>query len=304
MKRFAKMALKVAAILLIPGVLLVAAGGAMGGMRALFRGYWGFTEDTAASEVRIIEGGEEVSRIEDFSIRNKRFERASNKREHCDASSWENQPQNSYQGAQVPQGEIHSLDFEIGAAELILTQGDEFALEVQGSQYYRSWQDQGVWKIETQPEVYAKHNQTPTFYVTIPREAQFLEVEFSVGVGTLEAEGITCDNASIEVGAGTVTVDDLVSEQCKMEVGAGTIDIYGGKISGIAKIECGLGSVDMNVQRPESYGSSIELGMGTITIDGTEYSGVAHEQKMGSAEAKTFYDVECAMGKVNISFVE
>ena len=307
MNRFAKMALKIAAILLIPGVLLIAAGGAMGGMRkarqALLGGYWGFSNDIAAAEVRL-EDIEDIEDIGDFSASTEKIENDFAKREHCGNSSRANHSQSSYQGAVVPQGEIHSLDFEVGAAELILTQGDEFALEVEGSQHYRSWQERGVWKIETQPEVYAKHNQTPTFYVTIPRGAQFLEVEFSVGIGALEAEGITCGKASLEVGAGTVTLNDLVSEQCEMEVGAGTIDINGGKMSGMTEIECGLGSVDMNVERPESYGSSMELGMGTITIDGTEYSGVAHEQRMGSMGTKTFYNIECAMGEVNISFVE
>lgn len=310
MNRFAKMALKVAAILLIPGVLLIAAGGAMGGMRkvsqALLGGYWDFDTNTSAAEVRIedVKDVEEIDDIEDFSIHTKGNERASGEREHCGASSWANQPQTSYQGAAVPQGEIHSLDFEVGAAELILTQGDEFALEVEGSQHYRSWQEHGVWKIETQPEVYARRDQIPTFYVTIPEDAQFLEVEFSVGIGTVEAESITCGKASIEVGAGTVTLENLISEQCEMEVGAGAIDINGGKMSGITEIECGLGSVDMNVERPESYGCKMELGMGTISIDGAEYSGVVHEQRMGSMDAKTFYNIECAMGEVNISFAE
>lgn len=307
MNRFAKMALKVAAILLIPGVLLIAVGGAMGGMRkarqALLGGYWGFSNDIAAAEVRL-EDIEDIEDIEEFSVSTEKIENDFAKREHCGSSSRANHSQSSYQGAVVPQGEIHSLDFEVGAAELILTLGDEFALEVEGSQHYRSWQEHGVWKIETQPEVYARRDQIPTFYVTIPRDAQFLEVEFSVGIGTVEAESITCGKASIEVGAGTVTLENLISEQCEMEVGAGTIDINGGKMSGITDIECGLGTVTMNVERPESYGCKMELGMGTISIDGAEYSGVVHEQRMGSMDAKTFYSIECAMGEVDISFTE
>ncbi len=300
MNRFVKIVFRVAVILLIPGVLLLTVGGAMGGLKSLRssvfaanRGYSNHTRTEVRAEEQAIPQ-QEFPAVEPSDPLPVPDQQGTNVPSQAPQTTAPAQPP-----AGGIQGEIHSLDFEVGAAELILQQGDSFALEVEGSTRYRSWQEHGKWKIEMQPSY---PGEISTFYVTIPQNAEFLEVELSVGAGTIVADSLTCGKASIEVGAGTAQIDKLVSGQCDIEVGAGYVQVDGGRLSGKTDIECGLGSVELNVERPESYGGSIELAMGSVTIDGTEYTSVSQEQRIGSLASTVLYEIECSMGSVEIRF--
>ena len=161
---------------------------------------------------------------------------------------------------------------------------------------------QAGWTIKTTGDWQLRNWENVKFFITVPRDTVFDEVELSIGAGTLKADGLACRTADLEVGAGEMTVKNLTcTQESSLDVGMGKLTIDGGSLDGKNEVSCGMGVAEVAVSRPADYGYALESGMGSVTIDDYSHSGMGVELEVNRSAA-TFYDIECGMGEVTITF--
>ena len=202
----------------------------------------------------------------------------------------------------VPTGSVRELEIDISTAEVVIQPGDAYDLQVSGSPRYESRVSGGVWTIKTTGDWQLRNWENVKFFITVPRDTVFDEVELSIGAGTLKADGLACRTADLEVGAGEMTVKNLTcTQESSLDVGMGKLTIDGGSLDGKNEVSCGMGVAEVAVSRPADYGYALESGMGSVTIDDYSHSGMGVELE-ANRSAATFYDIECGMGEVTITF--
>ena len=199
-------------------------------------------------------------------------------------------------------GSVRELEIDISTAEVVIQPGDAYDLQVSGSPRYESRVSGGVWTIKTTGDWQLRNWENVKFFITVPRDTVFDEVELSIGAGTLKADGLACRTADLEVGAGEMTVKNLTcTQESSLDVGMGKLTIDGGSLDGKNEVSCGMGVAEVAVSRPADYGYALESGMGSVTIDDYSHSGMGVELEVNRSAA-TFYDIECGMGEVTITF--
>ena len=202
----------------------------------------------------------------------------------------------------VPTGSVRELEIDISTAEVVIQPGDAYDLQVSGSPRYESRVSGGVWTIKTTGDWQLRNWENVKFFITVPRDTVFDEVELSIGAGTLKADGLACRTADLEVGAGEMTVKNLTcTQESSLDVGMGKLTMNGGSLDGKNEVSCGMGVAEVAVSRPADYGYALESGMGSVTIDDYSHSGMGVELEVNRSAA-TFYDIECGMGEVTITF--
>ena len=188
----------------------------------------------------------------------------------------------------------HSLEIETGASAVVIQTGDDFRVTGDGVNWSEE-NDKGTLKVETY------RMQAGTLTVTVPSDLTLRELEVSVGAGSLSMSGVSCEEGSFSVGAGEIAIDSTtVVREADFEIGMGKLT-YGGTLSGKTSIECGVGSVSISVANPGDFGYDVELAGGTVNIGGDAYSGMA-QQVRRSPGAAVYYEIECGLGEVNVSF--
>lgn len=203
-------------------------------------------------------------------------------------------------------GEVQKLKVECAANVTIMT-GDEWGVWREGDLPFTHKYDANdrEWKIEAKAKRRAAEYAGEMLYITVPSDCVLEELDIEVGAGTLYVESITCGVADIQVGAGEAVMSGFsCANGSDWEVGAGTITADDSRLTGKVDIECGMGSVTLNLDRPENYGYEVESAMGSVTIDGEQHSGIAVSHSGGTRResAGTYFDVECGMGSVEIFF--
>lgn len=129
------------------------------------------------------------------------------------------------------------------------------------------------------------------------------EVQLSVGAGLLHIESIQAKELDIEVGAGYAQADDFTTEVLDLECGAGEVEIAGDAKT--TDIECGMGEVTYQAAGSESdYSYSIECGIGSVDVGSSSYAGVASDKNIQNPGASRQIDVECGLGRVEVTFQE
>lgn len=206
------------------------------------------------------------------------------------------------QGIGLPQGDVHTLEIDIGAAVVEIVQGDAYDLSVSRDVTYSSNYQDGVWEIESEDIGIINNSTSAAHYViTIPKDIALENVTFSIGAGALTATGLQVKHAEFEVGAGKMQLDAFSCTQgADISVGLGALE-FNGALLGYSSLECGMGSIKMHLTRPDDYGYTVDNAMGSVKVGSDNYSGMAvtHNENTGS---ENFYDIECSMGSVKIEF--
>ena len=122
-----------------------------------------------------------------------------------------------------------------------------------------------------------------------------------MGAGRMDLENLHCKAADFKVGVGSIGAEHLVvEEQTNLDVSMGKLDLSG-RLLGETTVECDMGEVDLELEKPEEYGYSVASSMGTVTVDGQKYNGLDTEVEI-FPEAKNFYKIQCDMGSVEVEF--
>ena len=190
-------------------------------------------------------------------------------------------------------GDIHSLDIEIGAADLCFVEGDAFSVE-SNLKHLRVDVENGV--LEIAESAWKKAFATyynPTLTVYVPTGTVFREISITTGAGRLTAEELSAEildlelgagevsfgsltapaSAEIEGGAGRVTIADGVLSNLNMQMGVGQLEMTSA-LRGSCKLVLGVGESRINlIGDRDDYRLMLEKGLGSISVDGNSMIG-------------------------------
>ena len=205
----------------------------------------------------------------------------------------------------------HSLNIDIGMADAIIKEGDEFALDL--SCYpngdCREEVRDGVWKIKDRGyrDLFLLSNITNIFserkiIIIIPRGYHFKDVKIKLGAGKLVGRGILADASTLDLGAGEIVLADYYSGAAKIKCGMGKIMLEG-QMRGRCKLDCGMGEIAASLVAPSEYGYRVKVGMGDVRVGDNQFGGMGGTYKVNTG-AENFFDINCGMGAVKVLFEE
>ncbi len=210
---------------------------------------------------------------------------------------------------------IRNLHIELGQTELHIIPGDSFVFTADG-------------KIDsiavTGDTLHIKHTEkdSETFglfksylfekeipplkaTLTVPYNVFFENITLEIGMGEFESKiPLKCKRSTINVGLGSCSLEDFsVTDYFETECDMGSLTIQG-TIDGTSKIQCGMGTVKLITQgNPDDYNYKTQVGMGSVQIGDKTFEGLSNKERFSSA-AKNYFDIDCGMGAITISFVD
>lgn len=207
------------------------------------------------------------------------------------------------------------LDIEISAADLIIEEGDDFAIN-SNHKYLKVEEKQDTLKIYDTQKLFRATSETYTVIITVPKNYVFNEVSIETGAAQLTASNITTYDLDLKLGAGLVTLSDVtVNTETDIEGGAGTLSIENcsfnnlgldigvgecnmtAKLFGNSEINCGVGTADFTLIETDdvSYNIDVEKGLGTVKLNGEK---IDRTSQFGHGNSRV--GITCGVGDVNI----
>lgn len=126
-----------------------------------------------------------------------------------------------------------------------------------------------------------------TITLTFPKGLELEQMEVESGMGDFDATGINA------------------AQRLYVDAGMGDVDISG-SFGGEVELNCGMGSVNLEVQGAsrEDFDYDLDVGMGSLSVEGVEASGfLGGEYKTSDGKDRSIA-VDGGMGDVKISFAE
>lgn len=213
-------------------------------------------------------------------------------------------------------GDVRSIEINVGAAELRVISGEEFSVESNIKKLNVKLKN-GVLKIAEKSHLSLSYNGKPQLTVCIPEGTELEAFSLDAGAGTIFIESVSAERVELDLGAGKTDVGSLVATKkaeinggagricvsdCRInaleaDTGAGTMDITG-VLTGKCGINIGVGKAELVLRGGESsYSFDVDKGIGKITIAGNEMS---DGQKYGSGQ--NHIEIDGGVGSVTISF--
>lgn len=222
--------------------------------------------------------------------------------------------------------EIRNMELELGAGTFTIEEKDTDEIEVyvsgkkidrcnyysKGDTFYiegfkdSSWRDLNDSYIEVE--------------VKVPTGSSFEKIELETGASIVKISGIKVNKLEAVVGAGELYLNGIEMTKLDAEIGAGRMDasavsaqdaeinvgmgecIYDGAITGNLDAECGMGNMDFTLEGKETdHNYEIECSAGSVDIGSFYTEAFAAEKRINNNAASKF-DIECSMGNVSISF--
>lgn len=214
-------------------------------------------------------------------------------------------------------GDITGLYIEVGAAELVITEGNTLSVDSNLNNLTVK-EDGGRLSIrETGHSFFADRRRS--LVLSVPEGYIFEKAEISTGAGKVTVGSLSADELKLELGAGEVTVGSLTaSKSADIDGGAGRIEInggelhnpeidigagelvYTGRIVGKGEINSGVGSSSIVLLGSRTdYRIDVSKGLGAVTVDGSKAS---DGDRIGSGE--NLVEIDNGVGAMTVGFKE
>ena len=145
---------------------------------------------------------------------------------------------------------------------------------------------------------------TGALYIVYAPWTQFGSFSAEVSAGLLELRGLWADEVSLSVGAGQITAKFLETEHLDTECGAGSIELLGAVLTGDAEIDCKLGSIVLimaNQPVESDYDYELSCGAGEVIVGNKSYSGLFREAEIDNGSGRLI-KADCGLGSIVIQF--
>lgn len=230
---------------------------------------------------------------------------------------------------EIPVSEVKELNAKLGAGLFEIREKEEssdtISLIFDASGVWEYAFENGTLSIGMKEEsVYVlwgfKQNTGARCVIEVPKDFTFQNFTAKLGAGKLQIEGIRAQEMALTAGAGQLELADLTIGDFKLKVGAGqavcenvtsqnaAMDIamgecrYSGKIVKDLSVDCGQGNVEIAVEGAESdHNYDLDCGMGNILVGSMRAAGMGAQQTQNN-DADSLYQVKCGMGNVTITF--
>lgn len=212
-------------------------------------------------------------------------------------------------------GTVTELEINIGAAELIIVNGERFSLSANLS-------DLKVEQVESclsvkQTLQFNKNYNGAQVRLTVPEGHVFQKLSISSGAGRLQAGSLSAQTLSLNLGAGQAEIRQLTAEKSALiHTGAGELTVSGGTLTDL-DLEMGVGKVTLKSRlqgRCEvdqgvgeavlelagslaDYTVRVEKGLGSAEVDGHR---VSDDTTCGSGQTEV--NIDGGVGSIRVSF--
>lgn len=337
MKKFTKVSLITAVIIMFLGIILFIAGVAGGGQEEVSRmernGELSFFNNHLRIDLGIFTGDEDftfgVGVFDDETVEAPEAPETLEKSDQLETAGTSAVMTGNEEAALNAEG-VKNLQIALGGGALFIEVGDVENIQIitDCEDEFRGYIKNNTFYIEGFGiedgflELEDWNGKDNTVRIILPMELAFKETTVSMGAGIIEITDVTLGDTQFEIGAGEVTCNNTKSEELIAEVGAGTIymeDIEADEtditvamgeavLKGIFNrdidVECSMGNVEIEIDgKKEEFNYSVEASMGSVEIDGESYEGIASEKDIDRGADKTI-DAETAMGNIEISFTK
>lgn len=211
--------------------------------------------------------------------------------------------------------DIAELEINIGAAELIITNGEQFSLS-SNLKDLKVEQRNGCLTLK-EPLQFGKNYNGAVIQLTVPEDHVFGKLSISSGAGKLQADTLATQSLALNLGAGQAIFRDLTAHGSAMiSTGAGELQIKAGalsnldldmgvgkvtlcsRLSGENEINQGIGEAELILFGvKEDYRVHIDKGVGNAFVDGTP---AASDTKYGNGPAEV--EIDGGIGTIRVSF--
>lgn len=216
--------------------------------------------------------------------------------------------------------DIQKLAIEIGVANFNIEEGDTFTVEAKNvSEGFYCKNENGTLVLRERRlgNNFINDVQVPKITITIPKDTVFQAtniqtgvgsnkidvlttetLDMNIGVGKLKANHVTAKNsATITGGVGKVEFENATLHDTKINTGVGEFTING-VITGNSKIQCGVGKVEVDIQKPlENYTITSNSGLGGVYINREKV-----EKNSTTGNGTDRIQVEGGIGRVDLTF--
>lgn len=186
----------------------------------------------------------------------------------------------------IDAGQVRKMKINIGGAGLCLLESgnNNFGVLIDGKADYRYYESKGVFYLEGGKK-HLTGNNNEKVYLYIPKGKNFDEVEINIGGGLISIGELDADEIEMNTGAGVIACDRIRCHDLSIEVGAGEA-VLGGIEADEMDIEVGMGSVSVQGRINREIDAS--CGMGYISME------------LDNAETDFNYKIECAAGAIRV----
>lgn len=232
------------------------------------------------------------------------------------------------------EGQIKSLNIDIGIAQVYLMTGDTFNIEtvnsipenfscevidgtlvIKDTTSDKNWQD---WISDSIGGMFRNDN-GPEYYVYLPYHFVPEKMTLNVGAGDLYAEELSAVDANIttgigdiliekltvsgkseyHIGTGDLTINDLDAKNIKVDCGVGDAYLFG-NITGNCSLTCGVGSLYVNTTADgRDFNYKIECGIGSVEVDDKVYDGIGKSVTIDNG-AENDFNIKCGVGDIQL----
>lgn len=203
---------------------------------------------------------------------------------------------------------ITRLEFEIGAGEVEIISGDDFALIYGGGRsrdYFYEHHEGSTWYIGTNDDDWRwwrgwwRVDDNFSLTVVLPRDFVAEYASISLGAGSMAVEQLAAAELVLDMGAGSITMGDIRANSADLHVGLGEMQVKRFHAD-TARLDVGMGSVRAQLRHElEQYRYRAAVGLGSVTVGRNSYSGNA-DVASGAADAPYFIDISCGLGEVTL----
>ena len=271
----------VCAVLAASGLLLAAAGAALGGLSAL---------------------------------------RNAGKPERLTGKDFDTMDPDEYSGPQdgelIMFDYIEDIDLNLGGLQVYVIPGNVDGVGIDTSYLRSDIREKVESSIEYEEEDYElkvdigkrlrgwSTEDTGTLYIVYSPWTQFGSFSAEMSAGLLELHGLWADEVSLSVGAGQITAQFFETEHLDTECGAGSIELLGAVLTGDAEIDCKLGSIVLimaNQAAESDYDYELSCGAGEVIVGNKSYSGLFREVEIDNGSSRLI-KADCGLGSIAIQF--
>lgn len=217
-------------------------------------------------------------------------------------------------------GDADKIEIDIGGGEIKILPGDSFSVKAEGvpiGSILCDIQDGKFFVKQAKDTVRLTHHYG-TVIITLPDNKEFSECNITLGGGEAEINGITAksgtltigggelhgknlsfENTAISFGAGEVALEDCSLGSSNITGGVGSLEVSG-SMSGSCVIENGIGEVSLKLHGDMSdYYFTVSGGIGEVSINEHSFAGSV-DTAFGSADAKNRFDISNGIGEIDI----
>lgn len=198
------------------------------------------------------------------------------------------------------------IDVSAGSVQIITTEpGDQIVVQIgEGDGSYQvNLKDDHTLKLDYKwKKKISEKTDRRQIQIMVPRDYQFDKVEADIGAGIFAADNLLANELELDIKAGIILVEEGDVQNLEMDCSA--VD---GRYNGIAEkevsVDCSAGNISIHLNAKETdYDYELKSKAGTIKIGDSSYSALISEEKVRNQGSTGRMELDCSAGALEVSF--